>query len=232
MRKLKTYESFIAEGRSAYDGLASKITSAIFKKWVKSYSGGSTTINYEEDISGKGLVFEVDASLIVDKRYKGFTVLDSTGADGRDDDDDGDFKTPFIIIHFGINPDWLPGEWSEVYMYLADVVRHEMEHITQDGAGHGNYRMGKPNEDDTELRTYIKMGLLPKSHYMMLPKEVDANLQGLRYQAKKRRESMLDSVNRYLDAQEQGGVINGIERKEILTVWRRRSKKIGGIPKF
>jgi len=76
------------------------------------------------------------------------------------------------------------------------------------------------------------MGLLPKSQYLMLPKEVDANLQGLRYEAKKRKVSMLDTVNRYLDTQEQGGVIDGTEREEVLDLWRRRAKKIGGIPKF
>jgi hypothetical protein len=66
----------------------------------------------------------------------------------------------------------------------------------------------------------------------MLPKEVDANLQGLRYEAKKRKEAMGDAVNRYLDTQEQGGVIDGTEREEIMATWRRRAKKIGGIPKF
>ena len=43
---------------------------------------------------------------------------------------------------------------------------------------------------------------------------------------------MSDTVNRYLDTQEQGGVIDGTERKEVLDLWRRRAKKIGGIPKF
>ena len=119
-----------------------------------------------------------------------------------------------------------------VYFHLADVIRHEMEHITQDGIDNGNYRAGKPNEDDSELRLFIKMGMLPKAQYLMLPKEVDANLQGLRYEAKKRKESMADSVARYLDTQEQGGVIDGTEREEVLDLWRRRAKKIGGIPKF
>ena len=107
-----------------------------------------------------------------------------------------------------------------------------MEHITQEGKDHGNYRAGKPDTDDAELRAYIKMGLLPDSQYLMLPKEVDANLQGLRYEAKKRKEPMADAVNRYLDTKEEGGQIDGKEREEVLTLWRRRAKKIGGIPKF
>ena len=212
MRSIHKFEDFVGEGRSAYDGLAGKLTKAVFNKWVKSYSGGNAVINHGDQIEERG--------------------LDSTGADGRDDDDEGDFQTPFINIDFGINPEWIPGEWSTVYFHLADVIRHEMEHITQDGKDHGNYRNNKPIEDDSELRAYIKMGLLPKSQYLMLPKEVDANLQGLRYEAKKRKEAMIDTVTRYLDTQEQGGVIDGTEREEVLTIWRRRAKEIGGIPNF
>lgn len=232
MKYVKTYEHFIGEGRSTYDGLASKLTRSVFNKWVKSYKGGNDTINYGDQIEERGLEFDIEATIHIDKKFKGFEVLDSTGADGRDEDDDGDFQTPYIVIDFGLNPEWVPGEWSTVYFHLADVIRHEMEHITQDGIDTGNYRSGKPNEDDSELRAYIKMGLLPKSQYLMLPKEVDANLQGLRYEAKKRKEPMSDAVNRYLDTQEQGGVINGTEREEVLDLWRRRAKKIGGIPKF
>ena len=232
MRKIYTFEDFIGEGRSSYDGLASKLTRAVFNKWVKGYSGGNAVINYGDQIEERGLEFDLEATIHIDKKFKGFEVLDSTGADGRDEDDDGDFQTPFINIDFGINPEWIPGEWSMVYFHLADVIRHEMEHITQDGIDNGNYRAGKPNEDDSELRLFIKMGMLPKVQYLMLPKEVDANLQGLRYEAKKRKEAMIDTVTRYLDTQEQGGVIDGTEREEVLDLWRRRAKKIGGIPTF
>lgn len=231
MERITTFNDFLNEGRSKWDSLASKLTRNVFKTWVKGYEGGMKEINYMEQVEDK-LEFDLDATLYIDKKFKGFDVLDGTGADARDEDDDGDFQTPFINIHFGINPEWLPGELSEVYFHLADVMRHEMEHITQDGKDTGNYRAGKPNEDDSELRTYIEMGLLPKAQYMMLPKEVDANLQGLRYESKKRKESMSDAVNRYLDTQEQGGVIDGTEREDILTLWRRRAKKIGGIPNF
>lgn len=231
MERITTFNDFLNEGRSKWDSLASKLTRNVFKTWVNGYEGGMKEINYMEQVEDK-LEFDLDATLYIDKKFKGFDVLDGTGADARDEDDDGDFQTPFINIHFGINPEWLPGELSEVYFHLADVMRHEMEHITQDGKDTGNYRMGKPNEDDSELRAYIEMGLLPKAQYMMLPKEVDANLQGLRYESKKRREPIIDAINRYLDTQEQSGVIDGNERESILDLWRRRAQKIGGIPKF
>jgi len=235
MRYIKAYEGFIGEGRSRYDGLASKLTKLTFRKWVDTYKSGNAVINYGDQIEERGRVnleFDFEATLHVDKKFKGFEVLPSTGADGRDEDDEGDFQTPYIIIDFGINPDWIPGEWPTVYFHLADVIRHEMEHITQDGVDTGNYRYGKPIEDDSEMRSLINMKLLPYAHYLMLPKEVDANLQGLRFEAKKRKEPMSDAVNRYLDTQLESGVIDKKEKEEVLDLWRKRAAKIGGIPKF
>ena len=231
MRTIYKFEDFMGESRSKWDGLASSLTSLVFKAWIKGYQNGMSEINYADQIEDK-LEFDLDATIFIDKKFKGFEVLGGTGADARDIDDDDDDQTPFINIYFGINPEWLPGEWSMVYFHLADVMRHEMEHITQDGAGVGNYKAGKPNEDDSELRHLIDLGILPKAHYMMLPKEVDANLHGLRFEAKKRKEPIIDAINRYLDTQEQGGIIDGVEREEILDLWRRRAQQIGGIPKF
>lgn len=232
MNNIFNFTDFVNEGRSSYDSIASKLVKHTFKKWVNSYKGGEATLNFTESLSLNRMLFDVDFNLHVTKQTKGFEVLDSTGADSRTTDDDGDYQDPYIIIDLAVNPDWIPGEWSTIYFYLADIVRHEIEHITQDGDDVGNYRPGKPNEDDSELRLFIKMGLLPNAQYFMLPKEVDANLQGLRYEAKKRKESMTDAVNRYLDTQEQSGTINGTERDEIIELWRRRAKQIGGIPKF
>lgn len=76
MKHIRTYESFIGEGRSAYDGLASKLTKAIFNKWVKSYKGGNATINYGDQIEERGLEFDIEATIDIDKKYEGFQVLD------------------------------------------------------------------------------------------------------------------------------------------------------------
>jgi len=232
MNNIFNFTDFVNEGRSSYDSIASKLVKHTFKKWVNGYKGGEATLNFTESLVLNRLEFDVDFNLHVTKRVKGFEILNSTGADSRTTDDEGDEQDPYIIIDFAVNPDWIPGEWSTIYFYLADVVRHEIEHITQGGEAIGNYRMGKPNEDDGMLRQMIKIGLLPKAQYFMPPKEVDANIQGLRYEAKKRKESMADAVNRYLDTQEQSGEINGKEREEILTLWKRRAKQIGGIPTF
>ena len=227
MKHIKAYESFIGEGRSAYDGLASKLTKLTFRKWVNTYKGGKAVINYMDQIEERGLEFDFDATIHIDKKFKGFEVLPSTGADGRDEDDDGDWQDPFINVDFACNPEWLPTYWSEIYFVLADVLRHEIEHITQDGIDIGNYRKGKPNEPDDMMRSMINMGMLPKMHYLLLPKEVDANLQGLRFEAKKRGEKTIDAVNRYLDSKEEMGEINSKERAEVLVKWEARAKQLG-----
>lgn len=225
MKHIKTYTSFINEGRSKLDALSGKIVKKIFKQWVSDWNSGSKSSSYFDQIED---ILEFDIYADISYKGKGFVITDATGADGRDTDDSGDWQTPHIRIDFNIQKDWLPGYWQEIYMYLSDTVRHEIEHITQDGKDIGNYKKGKPDEDDSELRAYINMGLLPEETYLMLPKEVDANLQGLRYEAKKRKVSMKDTVADYL---EKRG-LNDKQKDLVLTKWRRRAKEIGGIPKF
>ena len=232
MKNIKAYKDFINEGRSKYDGIAGKIVKKNFRKWITDWKAGKKSSTYIDQIELDGLEFDLTSTLYFDKvegtKIKGFEILGSTGADGRDEDDEGDFQTPYIIIDFAIESDWLPGFWQEIYMYLADCTRHEMEHITQDGKDIGNYRPGKPDEDDSFMRSLIKSGMMPEYHYLLLPKEVDANLQGLRYEAKKRRVDMSVTVNNYLDTKGY----SEDERTEILDTWRKRAKQIGGIPKF
>lgn len=235
MKYFLDFNEYLNEGRSSWDTLANSLVSKVFKTWVSDWKAGKKQSSFSTFVQdeARNIEFDLDATIYFGKT-KGFEVLKSTGADGRDEiwneeEEELEDNDPFIIIDFAINPDWLPGEWSEVYMYLADVMRHEMEHITQDGVSVGNYRMGKPKEDDTELRNLIELGFLPKYHYLMLPKEVDANLQGLRYEAKKRKVPMIDTVNKYLDTQEY---LTDETRAEVMELWRRRAKKIGGIPNF
>jgi len=232
MKNIKAYSDFINEGRSRYDGIASKIVKKNFRKWITDWKAGKKSSTYMDQIELDDLEFDFTSTLYFDKvegtKIKGFEILGSTGADGKDEDDEGDFQTPYIIIDFAVESGWLPGFWQEIYMYLADCTRHEIEHITQDGKDIGNYRPGKPDEDDSFMRSLIKSGMMPEYHYLLLPKEVDANLQGLRYEAKKRKVAMSVTVNHYLDTKGYSKE----ERTEILDTWRKRAKQIGGIPKF
>ena len=220
MESLDVFERY-----TKLDSISNKLLGDCFRQWVLDFQNGKKSSHYSFQVENPGLTFDLDCTIYF--KGKGFEVLDSTGADGRDEDDDGDWQDPYIIIDFACNPDWLPTYWSDVYFYLADTLRHEIEHITQDGIDIGNYRKGKPNEPDEALRAMIKTGIIPKYNYLLLPKEVDANLQGLRFEAKKRREKTIDAVNRYLDTKEELGEVDSETRELVLTKWEARAKHLG-----
>ena len=232
----KTAAAFVIENRyvmnmelferyTKLDSVSNQLLKDCFRQWVLDFERGEKSSSYSFSVENPGLTFDLDCSIYF--KGKGFEVLDSTGADARDEDDDGDWQDPFINIDFACNPEWLPTYWSEVYFNLADVLRHEIEHITQDGVDAGNYRKGKPNQPDDYMRGMIKQGIIPKYYYLLLPKEVDANLQGLRFEAKKRREKLIDACNRYLDIKVEMGYITPEEKEEVLIKWEARAKHLG-----
>jgi hypothetical protein len=214
------------------DRIALKISDEVFAQWNLDYHLGKTSSSFYKQIKRKGLECDIDARIYFDnidgQPILGFTSFDSTGADSRDFDNDGNYQTPFIIIDFGIEKAWLPEYFTELYFHLVDVVRHEIEHITQGGESIGNYIPGKPSMDDSIERELIHQGLLPQSTYLILPKEIDANLEGLRLESQVRGEIMINTLNRYLDTQG----LSQPERTQVVRLWRKRAKKIGAIPQF
>lgn len=237
MKYVNQFSDFLNEGRARYDSLTRSIVKEAIKQWVKDWEKGKSFSDYYVYVNQRDLIFDCNCILYFDKHPKFgavngiFQSFDTTGADSSAFDKDGDDQDPYIVIELGVLSSELPGLWSAVYMYLSDIVRHEIEHITQGGEEVGNYRPGKPNDHEVDMmmRQMIDQGLLPKHSYLLLPKEVDANLQGLRYQAKKERIAMIAAVDRYLDTQDY---LTPETREEVMTKWRKRAKEIGGIPKF
>lgn len=226
MKHLPVFREFINESRSRYDSLTRELVSGCMNEWVAAWRKNKASHTYYNNINDRrsGLVFDLECK--IDFKGKGFSVSDKTGANSDASDPDTD---PFIVIEFQVERDWLPEYWSEIYMHLSDVMRHEIEHITQDGWQVGNYRANKPDEDDQVLRDMIHGEVLPRHMYLTLPKEIDANLQGLRYEAKKRKESLQQAINRYLDTQDY---LTDETRERVLNVWRKRAKEIGITQQF
>ena len=77
-------------------------------------------------------------------------------------------------------------------------------------------------------RELIHQGLLPQSTYLILPKEIDANLEGLRLESRVRKETMINTLNRYLDTQN----LSQPERTQVVQLWRKRAQQITTIPQF
>lgn len=133
-------------------------------------------------------------------------------------------ETPLIEIRFKIDPAEYPNILSEIAMELRDVLRHEIEHLTQGG---WNTKNGKFIRSDQGMRAKIDAGIVPVARYFMLPKEVDANIHGLYLRAKKSRKPFADIVNDYLNIWVNNGAITTKNKLEILNVWRKRLPALG-----
>ena len=203
----------------AYDALTTQLTKATINKWVedskKKPMPKKSFVDIDiDDVDGKGREIEFNYVGMVefDKKVDGYEV-DGTSNSGEEED-----KFPFIATLFKVNPKVLPQAWSKISADVSDVIRHEIEHLTQTG---DNLRTGKYMDDDIQLRDLInKAKILPQSDYYKLEKEVDAMLQGLYLKAKKTRKPFKDVIKNYLD------IAPGLEAKEdkeiILNLWRSR----------
>ena len=197
----------MAEG--AYDSLTTQLTKATINKWVedskKKPIPKKSFVDIDiDDVDGKGREIEFNYVGMVefDKKVDGYEV-DGTSNSGEDKG-----KMPFVATLFRINPKVLPQAWSKISADVSDVIRHEIEHLTQAGDNvrgqvydeEGNLiDKGKYMEDDIVIRDLInKAKVLPQSDYYKLEKEVDAMLQGLYLKAKKTKKPFKDVINNYL----------------------------------
>ncbi len=209
----------VAEGR--YDKLVttlSKIALDVMKKFHDSNSKTSESLfivgNEEEgvDVISNDLEFEfsITTQMSDDDSY----VVDGGANVGFDEDNDE--ITPLLSLDFTLpnNPDW-----QEISFDIKDVIRHEIEHLTQDGE---NVKSGKYMEDDQFLRTMIDSDLLSKADYFKLEKEIDAMLQGLYFKAKKSKRPFIEVIDDYFDKLP----ITKEDRESILKLWIPRAKQL------
>jgi nicotinamide mononucleotide adenylyltransferase len=203
----------MAEGR--YDTITNRVSSAIFNHWKKEVEEGMKTTSFSDFIESDDLSFDVQATLVLKPGTKKLKI-----DGGADYSPEGEYDDT-IMVTFQIDPTMLPEFWEEISMNLKDVVRHEIEHLTHSDSD--NLKSGKYMEDDQYIRDLVKLKLLKNKEYFLLPKEVDANLQGMYLRAKKEKRPFADVVNTYLDAQK----ITPQEKEEILTLWRKRLPALG-----
>ena len=212
------------EGR--YDKITNQVSREVFTKFKEIYDSGAKKGNFtfsvgpdDEEIFSNDLEFNLEGYIEVsDEMYQ-----PDGGANAGYDDGGGEI-TPLIQVSFKIPQDPKEFKWSEVSFDIKDIVRHEIEHLTQDGE---NVKSGKYLEDDQLLRGLIDAKMLPKSQYFKLEKEVDAMLQGLYFRAKKSKTPFKVAILDYFD---KVGLTKE-EQKQILNVWRKRRKALA-LPTF
>ena len=218
-------EETINEGR--YDSCANKVTKIVFEKFKSFHDEGPNDGEFEQSVGSECAdiiddTFEFDLIGKV-KFTDGEYSLD--GGSNAGFDNFGEEITPLLVVKFKIptNPDW-----QKIYFDIADVVRHELEHLTQDGE---NVKPGKKMNDDKFIRDLINADLLPKSQYFKLEKEVDAMLQGLYFKAKKSKQPLKKVIDEYLDIFVTKNEITSEDKEEILDIWRSRGKALS-LPLF
>jgi len=205
-------EGVLYEGR--YDKISNQISSTIFNQWREDINNGAQASRLQQYFPFGDEEISIDANISV---VPGLGKLNVDG--GADDEED------YIEVRFEIDPTFLPEFWEEISMNLKDVIRHELEHLT-----HGEGFTSNPDktmEDDMFIRQMIDMKILPKADYFKLEKEIDANLQGMYFRAKKEKRPFGDVINTYLDAQD----ITPEQKEEIMDLWRRRLPSLN-LPKF
>lgn len=210
----------IQEG--VYDSLVTRLAKKVLIKWISDFnkdpkrifSALDTNVE-EEDAKGRPMEFDFIAKLDF-KKTKDRTYSVDGGANEGDDDSEG-----FVALSFQVDPRDLPEKWETIAMDVRDVLRHELEHLTQGG---WNVRSDKAMADDAEIRDMInKYKLLAPANYFLLDKEVDAMIQGMYYKAKKSRKPFKDVVDYYLSLQP----IDAEEKQTILNRWRKRLPALG-----
>lgn len=224
-------ETIVMEGR--YDTITNQISSEIFNNWKAQFDKNNTTKealftkSYDlENAAGRPIVFDLAASLNFKETEEGTYNVDGDADAGDEEvyDADGELEEEgldgSISLYFQVDPRELPRLWSTISMDLKDIVRHEIEHLTQSGY---NVIDSKRLPDDRMLRMYIQdLQTLPERNYYLLDKEIPATLQGMYFKAKKMKEPFAKVVNDYLSIQK----VSDEDREIILNRWRPAAKTL------
>jgi hypothetical protein len=216
-------EGVLKEGR--YDTLSNQISRDIFNFWKEDFDEGAKDSTYEDNYDFPPRGIQVYAQIIYKPEF-GKLKIDGGSDYAYINKKTGKKYPGFVKVTFIVDPKMLPEFWEEISMNLKDVVRHEIEHITQ--SGDSKTKKEDFDEDfDIAIRALVKANIIPQAEYFKLPKEVDANLQGMYFRAKKERRPFIDVINTYLDAQD----ITPKDKQVILDLWRSRRKALS-LPKF
>jgi hypothetical protein len=202
-------EAIVMEGR--YDSLVRQLASITLNSWKDDSKGGEkngyftdeiTPENYPTDLN---FVFKASAQFTDNKPYNhnGYSRPD------------GEVGVKYIIPK-----DMVPQGWEEIYMDLVSTIRHEIEHQTQSGK---NVKDGKGMESDAILRKLIKTGG-DVVRYVTLPKEVDANVNGLYLKAKKWKRPYAEVVDEYI--KDFIGIDNPADASYIKNIFAKRAKEL------
>lgn len=195
------------------------------------FKAGETIPNITDDSEFKHVYFEeVENTQIPLEFYLELKVMwiedlrdFRYGGDAYNNTETDSPEMPLIEVRFEIDPADYPKILSDVAMHLRDVLRHEIEHLTQSG---WNTLDGKYIASDQALRKKIESGKLPAARYFTLPKETPAMIQGLYHKAKKSKQPFQQVVDNYLSIWVDNGTITQRDKEQIIATWRTYLPKL------
>jgi len=155
-------------------------------------------------------------------------LCDGYAHEGETDSDGNIIALPFIELNIafpGINEE---KHYVEIMCWLKDIVRHEIEHLTQRGI---NAKFGKHRNLNFSKRAEIAGRPENFWKYFVLADEIEPNLHGLRSMSRYRREPYNKTIDWYLNYLQNTGTIQPEHKKLILTKWRKVGKRLN-LPNF
>ena len=219
--------------------------SRVMMKKVMAESYPILLITVPDDVDKK---FQKDIDLEFDYEMKVIFVKGSDsimrdggaykGGFGKDDD----WIQPKVELEFVLDPYNFPGDFEELSGQISDVLRHEIEHLTQAGGNERGKSFGKDSQfggefgtdDEMRFRNMIAKGIIDNGvKYLTLPSEIDANIQGLYLSAKKQKRPFEDVVDQYLyqftDQYDEEGnpYLTKNDVEDVKKVWALRLPALG-----
>ena len=152
------------------------------------------------------------------------------------------FITPEVEINFVLDPYNFPGDFEELSSQITDVLRHEIEHLTQSGGNERGKKFDKNAQfggefgtrEERVFRTKMRDGIIANGkQYLILPSEIDANIQGMYLSAKKAKRPFVDVVDQYLygytEQYDKDGkpYLTPEDVEDVKRVWGLRLKSLG-----
>jgi len=243
MSLIKAFGDFLFEGR--YDSLTGKISAAVMRKIKETDNGeeyfDGVKVIYGPEDSVPGFIYLIEKGMHINVDY---FVDEVSGIDVevvisiiRDEapvferdfilDGETDDQSSVIYIFVQLTPGSEPRVYPEIAVDLRNLVRHEIEHLTQRGWGEIEGKKMRRNEG---VRKRINSNPELYHRYYTLKDEIPANIQGLYSEAKTRKLPFKEVVHNYLDKKIEQGIIPPTEKTRIYRLWRAAAQKIGGLP--
>jgi len=209
-------EETLNEGR--YDSIVTQLARYTIKGWKDDQEYGEPIGRVEFEVGpGKDLEYG-DLEFL----YKGVAVfadVESYSHNGYARSTSGE-----VGLTFAIPTNELPRMWEQIYNDVTNTLRHEIEHLTQNGK---NVKQNKAMSSDSDLRKKLDATGNTVDYYL-LPKEIDANLQGLYLKAKKTRQPFAKVVDSYLKYNLN---LSLDDQEKVKNAWRSRIKALS-LPKI